>query len=53
MTGGDYSSAAWAEAFRLAAAIPPDNGSANRQERRKAIHAFWQAVIRALREGRG
>ena len=44
-------SPAWQEVHRLAKAIPPST-SPNSAKRKQAIHAYWQAMLRALREER-
>lgn len=44
-------SPAWQEVHRLAKAIPP-SVSPNDERRKKAIHAYWQAMLKALREER-
>lgn len=44
-------SPAWQEVHRLAKAIPP-SVSPNQECRKQAIHAYWQAMLKALREER-
>lgn len=46
-----FLSPAWQEVHRLARAIPPST-SPNRAKRKTAIHAYWQAMLRTLREER-
>jgi hypothetical protein len=41
----------WQAAYRQAAAIP-SSFSPDQLKRRAAIHAYWQAVLRAIREER-